>query len=94
MWVDRHGVDALLHAVPSGSIADELARDQLAEQLASLAALQSQLDQVGRELAEATSVAHRRVRPNRAGRRAVTARLLPPADVLGVFVYLPDRSAR
>jgi superfamily II DNA or RNA helicase len=92
VWIDRHGVDALLDAVPSGSIADELARDQLAEQIGSLPSLQAHLDRVGGELSEATSAAHRRVRPNRPGRRAVAARLLPPADVLGVFVYLPDRS--
>jgi hypothetical protein len=93
VWIDRYGVDALLDAVPSGSIADELARDQLAEQIGSLPTLQPHLDRVGRELSEATCDAHRRVRPSRAGRRAVTARLLPPADVLGVFVYLPARSA-
>ena len=37
---------------------------------------------------------HRAVRAaSRAGGRAVTAKLLPPPDVLGVYVFLPDRSA-
>ena len=94
VWLEKATVDALLAAAPSSSVADELARDQLAEQIEGLAALQAHLDQVGRNLAETTSEAHRRVRPNRAGRRAVTARLLPPADVLAVFVYLPDRRGR
>ena len=58
-------------------------------------ALQDELDRRGAEIADATAEAHRRVRQT-AGivRRGLTARLLPPADVLGLYVFLPDRSSR
>lgn len=95
IWLTPDAVEFLLAAAPSGSIADELSRAQLAEQIIGLPSLQQHLDSLGGALAEATTEAHRRVRgTTRPGRRSLTARLLPPADVLGVFVYLPDRSAR
>jgi superfamily II DNA or RNA helicase len=94
VWLTKAAAEALLAAAPTGNIVDELARDQLAEQLGALPSLQPHLDSIGTELAEATSEAHRRVRGTTRPSRRMIARLLPPADVLGVFVYLPDRSAR
>jgi superfamily II DNA or RNA helicase len=94
IWLPTDAAEGLLAATPSRSIADELARDQLAEQLGTLPMLQPHLEAVGTELAQTTSEAHRRVRGTTRPSRRLIARMLPPADVLGVFVYLPDRGAR
>ena len=85
----------LLSATPTGNVNDDLARAQLVNEIARIPAMQPHLTQIGRDLTASTSDAHRRVRgTTKAGVRGLSAVLLPPPDVLGIYLYLPDRSAR
>jgi hypothetical protein len=57
--------------------------------------LQEHLVGRGERIAAEAIEAHRAVRrSSRVARRGLQARLLPPPDVLGVYVYLPDRGAK
>jgi superfamily II DNA or RNA helicase len=94
-WLSDDAATQLLDATATGNVLDELARAQLQRALDRLPTLQHELDLRGTATAEATIDAHRRVRQTTGvARRGLAARLLPPADVLGVYVLLPDRSAR
>ncbi|BCQ07073.1 RNA polymerase-associated protein RapA [Mycobacterium heckeshornense] len=94
-WLPDDDVERLLAAAPSGNVADALARAQLERALSRLAVLRDHLNQTGRDAAAAVVADHRAVRSaSRSGGRAVTAEFLPPADVLGVYVFLPDGSTR
>ncbi|MEP6528222.1 MAG: hypothetical protein ABJA86_13795 [Nocardioidaceae bacterium] len=93
-WLDPTDAEALLDTRPTGNVHDELATTQLQRALDRIPALQSHLNTVGEGIATAAIEAHRAVRrSSRLGLRGLDARLLPPPDVLGVYVYLPDRSA-
>ncbi|WP_375481528.1 helicase-related protein [uncultured Mycobacterium sp.] len=94
-WLPAEEVDHLLTATPSGNVADALAQAQLERALGRLADLAEHLDQTGRDAADAIVADHRAVRSaSRSGGRAVSAEFLPPADALGVYVFLPDGSTR
>jgi hypothetical protein len=94
-WLPTEQVDALLTAPPAGNVADALARAQLERALARLPGLSAHLDDTGRAAAAALVADHRAVRSaSRTGGRAVTAKFLPPPDVLGVYVFLPEASGR
>jgi superfamily II DNA or RNA helicase len=94
-WLSDDAATWLLDASATGNVLDELARAQLQRALNRLPTLQDELDLRGIATAEATVDAHRRVRQTAGiARRGLAARLLPPADVLGVYVLLPDRSTR
>lgn len=95
IWLAEDDAAHLLDAVPTGNVLDELARAQLSRAVDRLPALQDELDRRGAALATETVDQHRRVRQTTGGlRRGLTAKPLPPADVLGVYVLLPDRSGR
>lgn len=92
-WLDQPATDALLAAVPTGNVNDALARAQLTRAIDRLPALQPHLTELGEQVARAAVETHRTVRrSSRVGLRGLNARLLPPPDVLGVYVYLPGRS--
>ncbi|WP_445186993.1 helicase-related protein [Pseudonocardia sp. Cha107L01] len=92
-WLDQAATDELLQARPTGNVNDDLARTQLQRALDRIPALHEHLIQLGENVASAAIEAHRAVRRStRLGLRGLDARLLPPPDVLGVYVYLPDRS--
>jgi hypothetical protein len=94
-WLPEEDSARLLDVDATGNVLDELARAQLQRALDLLPALQDELDRRGADIADGTVEAHRRVRQTAGmARRGLSARLLPPADVLGVYVLLPDRSAR
>ena len=94
-WLREEDSARLLDVDATGNVLDELARAQLQRALDLLPALQDELDRRGADIADGTVEAHRRVRQTAGmARRGLSARLLPPADVLGVYVLLPDRSAR
>lgn len=81
----------LLDATPTGNVNDDLARTQLDRELTRIPAMTERFDIVGEELAHAARTAHRKVRSETSGTvRGLTATLLPPPDVLGVYLYLPD----
>ena len=90
-WLDAAGVDALLAAEPDGNIAPDLARSQVRAAVGALPQLQAELDRLSNERAASLLAAHRRVRQT--ARLAVRGfRVQPwlPADVLGLFLYLPS----
>ncbi|ORM37130.1 helicase-related protein [Williamsia sp. 1135] len=93
-WLEESAVEDLLAARPTGNVADELARTQLDRILGRLDGTVDHLTSRGEALAAAAVADHRKVRrSSKTGVKGIRARLLPPPDVLGVYVYLPDRSA-
>ncbi|MCX4093598.1 helicase-related protein [Nocardia sp. alder85J] len=93
-WLPTDAVDALLTLPPTGNVADALACNQLDRALGRLDGVREYLADRGHQVAEDLVTDHRTVRAaSKTGGRAVRARLLPPPDVLGVYVFLPERSA-
>ena len=94
-WLPQPEVDALLSLAPSGNVDDSLARMQLGRALSRLAALDTHLTAVGKHAAKDLVSEHQAVRgASKATGRAPTVKFLPPADVLGLYVYLPEAGAR
>ena len=91
----RQAAEALLAALPTGNVADELAKAQLQRALDRIPALRDHLAALGETIAARRG--RRRTAPSGgapdSASAGLTARLLPPPDVLGIYVYLPDRSA-
>lgn len=80
---------------PSGNVDDALARMQLGRALGRLPALTKHLTTAGKDAAKDLVAQHQAVRSaSKAGGRAPAVRFLPPADVLGLYVYLPEAGAR
>ncbi|WP_331717030.1 helicase-related protein [Rhodococcus qingshengii] len=93
-WLEESAVEDLLAARPTGNVADELARTQLDRILGRLDGTVDHLTSRGEAIAAAAVADHRKVRKSsKTGIKGLRARLLPPPDALGVYVYLPDRSA-
>ncbi|ORV46323.1 helicase [Mycolicibacter engbaekii] len=93
-WLPQSEVDALLTLSPSGNVDDVLARAQLGRALDRLPALAAQLATTGADAAAALVTEHQAVRTAaKAGGRTPRVKFLPPADVLGVYVFLPDGSS-
>jgi len=90
-WLGTEEIEPLLAATPAlPNVALEIARAQLERLLAGLPALRPRLDELAAARGAELLDAHRRVR--QAAKQTVRAlRVEPhlPADVLGVFVYLP-----
>jgi hypothetical protein len=89
-WLSHEAAEDLLRAEPDENVGDDVARTFVRRVLDNLGAIRSTLDDVARERGRELLAAHRRVR--QAGRRrGVKETIEPqlPADVLGLFVYLP-----
>ncbi len=94
-WLPQPEVDALLTLTPSGNVDDALARMQLSRALGRLPALTEHLAQTGQTAAKSLVSEHQAARTAaKSAGRAPTAKFLPPADVLGVYVFLPEGSAK
>jgi superfamily II DNA or RNA helicase len=94
-WLPDDEADALITAPATSNVAESLAHAQLTTALARLPQLATHLQGAGDAKAEQLVTEHRDVRAgSRTGGRAVTAKLLPPPDVLGVYVFLPEAGAR
>lgn len=94
-WLPQPEVDALLTLSPSGNVDDTLARHQLGRALDRLPALAEHLATTGTDAAAALVSEHQAVRAAaKAGGKTPRVKFLPPADVLGVYVFLPDGSSR
>ncbi|SIF83231.1 helicase domain-containing protein [Mycobacteroides abscessus subsp. abscessus] len=94
-WLPQADVDTLLTLKPSGNVDDSLARMQLGRALGRLDALTERLTTTGRDAARDLVSEHQAVRSaSKAAGRAPTVKFLPPADVLGVYVFLPEAGAR
>jgi superfamily II DNA or RNA helicase len=93
-WLSAEAVQALLIATVSGNVPPDQAADFTERAIAELPDLHVHLDQLADDLARRLREAHLRVR-EAAGqrvRRQITVRAQKPADVLGVYVYLPPAS--
>jgi hypothetical protein len=90
-WLSDEAVQALLAAAVSGNVPPDQAADFIEQAVADLPDLHAHLDRLADGLARRLREAHLRVR-EAAGqrvRRQITVRAQKPADVLGVYVYLP-----
>lgn len=90
-WLDPAEVQALLAARPSGNVPPDQAVDFAERAVADLPAVFSHLDTSADALAARLREDHIRVREasGQRARRQIAVRAQKPADVLGVYVYLP-----
>jgi superfamily II DNA or RNA helicase len=93
-WLDDVAVRRLLDAKAAANVADAQAESFISRVLDNLADVSSHLDHTGDKLAERLDASHRRVR-QAAGeiRRGLSVKVERPADVLGVYVFLPTAAA-
>ncbi len=90
-WLADEAVEPLLQATPTGNIAPDLARSQLRRIIDRFDDVRPHLDQLAREHGDKLLTAHRRVRQvTKEGIRSLRVEHLPPTDVLGLFIYLPE----
>ncbi|MFD7244144.1 DEAD/DEAH box helicase [Streptomyces massasporeus] len=93
-WLDDEAAAALLAARASANTHEQLARNQIGRALDGLPDLAEHLTEYGTSLAAELDASHRRVR--KANEEIVRGlKVVPqePADVLGVYVYLPQQPA-
>jgi superfamily II DNA or RNA helicase len=90
-WLPPAEVAALLSAAPSGNVPPDQAMDFAERAVVALDALRPHLDDVGDSLAARLRDDHIRVREagGQRVRRQIAVRAQRPADILGVYVYLP-----
>ncbi|MGH3281303.1 MAG: helicase-related protein, partial [Trebonia sp.] len=94
-WLSPDEVAALLAVAPSGNIPLDEALDFTERAVAALDALRPHLDAVADSLAVKLRDDHIRVREagGQRVRRQIAVRAQQPADLLGVYVYLPGNPA-
>ena len=94
-WLSPEEVAALLTAAPTGNIAPDQAIDFTERAVDVLPALFPHLSDVADELALKLRDDHIRVREagGQRVRRQIAVRAQKPADILGVYVYLPGGAA-
>lgn len=92
-WLEEADAEALLAAEPAANLPPDRVRRELDRALAGLNVLGPALDDLAEARARELLESHRRVREAAAatGRFAVEPQL--PADVLGVYIYLPVAEA-
>jgi superfamily II DNA or RNA helicase len=89
-WVEQDHLERLLVAVPDANIGTDQSGGALDRILAGFSHIRAHLDSVAEQRGEALLDAHRRVRKaTKSGVRALKVDVHKPADVLGVYVYLP-----
>lgn len=93
-WLGEDRVPALLEAKAVANVAGSQAVQFMERTLAGLAAIEGHLDDHGEGLARRLDASHRRVR-QAAGeiRRGLQVKVERPADVLGVYVFIPQAGA-
>ncbi len=90
MWLDVEAAEALLEARPDANTDRGFAEGSVRRILDGLDAVQPELDRRGEELAAQLREAHLRVREQSGQlRRGLRVTVQKPADVLGLYVYLP-----
>ncbi|MEV0093684.1 DEAD/DEAH box helicase [Streptomyces sp. NPDC050738] len=93
-WLDEEAAAALLSAHASANTHEQLARNQITRTLDGLPDLSAHLTEYGTSLAAELDASHRRVRKaNEEIVRGLKVVAQEPADVLGVYVYLPQQPA-
>lgn len=89
-WIERDEIEPLTVVRPRSNVAPEIARHHVEQIVADFHYVRPHLDRVVDERGKALLEAHRRVRKaSRAGVRSLSVDAHKPADVLGIFVYLP-----
>ena len=89
-WLESEDVEALLKADADANIDSAQAVKAVSRILDRLDTIRPHLDQVGDERGAALLDAHRRVRKaTQSGVRALKVDVHKPADILGIYVYLP-----
>jgi superfamily II DNA or RNA helicase len=89
-WLSEDEGEALLAAEPDANVAPDIARAHLARILQELPALAPSLHAAVRARADELLAAHRRVRrAARLGLGQISVEPKLPADILGVYLYLP-----
>ena len=89
-WIEPNGIEPLTVARPQSNVAPEIARHHIEQIVAGFHYVRPHLDRAVDERGTALLEAHRRVRrASRAGVRSLSVDAHKPADVLGIFVYLP-----
>jgi superfamily II DNA or RNA helicase len=91
-WLDEQQVEDLLSAVPTGNVPPDQAGPVLERAIDGLGAVAAHLDTTADELAGRLRESHLRAREaaRQRVRRDLTVTAQKPADVLGVYVYLPE----
>jgi superfamily II DNA or RNA helicase len=95
-WLDGDQVASLLQARADANLPPDVARNRMSRALRDLPSLVAALDAEGDRLAAALEESHRRVRRAARGRksgvlavRGLTVTPQRPADLLGLYLYLP-----
>ena len=89
-WLPADAAEALLAATPDANIEPDQAREMLRKLLLGIEVLKPGIDAAARSRAADLLDAHKRVRAAARIRRIEQhVQFQPPADLLGVFVYLP-----
>jgi hypothetical protein len=90
-WITDDEVERIAALTPSGNMSADIAADYVRKVTDGFDALRPALDQFAKSRSEALLDAHRRVRavPQAKGLRYRVEPKLP-ADVLGIYVYLPE----
>jgi superfamily II DNA or RNA helicase len=91
-WLDAPSAESLVHAAPSGNVSVPEATEFVSEVLAAAETWRPHLDDEAEARAAVLHDAHERVR-EAARQRGVRYRVTPqlPADVLGVYIFLPSK---
>lgn len=93
-WLTPPEVAQLLDAEPTANAMEEHVRQYADRAVRDLDRIQPELDRYGEAAASELLAAHRRVRRSAsAARRGLQVTFQPSADVLGVYVYVPDTAS-
>jgi hypothetical protein len=89
-WMPPEAAERLLQAEPDENVTDDVAQTFVRRVVDKLDAIRTHLDEVAKKRGAELLAAHRRVR-QASGRRGVHESIRPqlPADLLGLYVYLP-----
>ncbi len=90
-WLQEADLDALVRAEADANIGADQAREHVQRVLEGFELLRPKLDAIAETKGQALFDAHRRVRKaTRSGIRALNVDVHKPADILGVYIYLPS----
>jgi len=94
-WLEEAQAQELLDAEPTGNVYREQALYFVRQAVDGYDGLVGHVEAIAEQRAQDLLVAHRRVR-SAARMKGVRYRVQPrlPADILGIYVYLPDRKGR
>lgn len=93
-WLDDDEVETVTTAKATGNIPEMQAQDFVRRVVDNLDQVSARLDEVGDEIADRITASHRRVREASGEiKRGLNVKVERPADVVGVYVFLPEAGA-